>query len=288
MPRLEEVKVVTALDSADIPERVAFSRGIARLMSCISDHMASPIHAAQIEMLEDQLHLDVWPRNAVSCPPSYNHPKNYTFNRSDSLSITLHLPRVQQQLHCSIMKMVLEAVSFPKLEVFGVSADIDPSEFTTFMDYNGWRRIYEYFSRAKSVVVEGDAIVTLLPLLASHNVPNWMFPNFPQPREPLFLELEGLVISLSDDADVGRSSMDRCLKEEPEDHGPLDEYLVFYRRCLASRAGHAAKLKYLEFEVSSEMAESYPGWDGPNIWFRKLEKKFRKVTEELNYHLYDY
>lgn len=299
-PRLETAGIgITSIDPSMHPEHLAYLRAISKFLA---SHFGLPnwsIHAVCVQISRSRFDFDAWTCNAESSPSGREPLEDDVLGKfgSGCLRLNIRFPPGVQSL--PVVMKVLEQVSFAELDVFIAEIEVDTSESETaladFMDYDLCRSIYTPFSRAKTIRIYDAALVTLLPLMASQNVPNWQFPGFPQPRHPCFPRLEALTIFVGGDPNIAVETMDCCLASEPRLPGsplqPLDLHLAFFHRCLASRAGYTPKLKFLQLMANRDAGSGYPraanSFGDSEVWLRELEEAFAEVTEEFVYELWE-
>ncbi len=131
--------------------------------------------------------------------------------------------------------------------------DIQDSMFARYsksfcsVDFTFWQHIYDMCMSATTIRAKGFAVIPLISLLASCNVPTLEFTSPPPiPRVPVFPNLKELQLTIGGfyaPVDLGAQ---QCLvdnRERATSDDKISLYMETIRDCLASRAGYAPKLE---------------------------------------------
>ncbi|KAI0771763.1 hypothetical protein BC629DRAFT_1441919 [Irpex lacteus] len=112
-----------------------------------------------------------------------------------SMAISTGIPILFPFRHTCIEPIVsaLPLSNLNRLYIADSTSPNDDDVVFHWVNFSFWRRIYECCASATNVTAKGLALVPLIPLLATRNLPSWTFLKPPpEPRTPVFPSLKDL------------------------------------------------------------------------------------------------
>ncbi|KAI0090449.1 hypothetical protein BDY19DRAFT_940215 [Irpex rosettiformis] len=219
--------------------------GLLWFLSSYIPRIGAPISELQLDIQQDTLCIDITPYLECDDDISNSFVDRY-----------------------SVMHTTLKTFELSKLRLLTIAVNKNTAQLADFMDHRFWNNLYHTCASATAIQVQGFATVTLLPFLATRNLPHWTLPAFVEPRAPLFPTLKELAIDLCvGDGLQGASESDR-----------EERHVAFVRECLASRAGYAPLLERLYVDMDEELC--YLG--------RELTNSLLSVAKDVDSGVYSW
>lgn len=238
---------------------------LSRFLSGFAAHLPEPIDKLALNFKHDVTPCSDFGDEDITisafCPTAQNNP---------CLTITITMTfapdsRESFPIRHVCTEPILSALPLSHLQELDIADGMSTEHTELFrsVDFTFWRHIYDMCMSVTTVRAEGFAVVPLVSLLATRNMPSWEFTSPPPvPRTPAFPNLKALDLSvLNSDLGVGLGggvglcfvnktpSYDQTYSEKMPIDDIISLYLDFLRDCLASRVGYAPKLENLSMDV---------------------------------------
>lgn len=174
-----------------------------------------------------------------------------------------------------VLKGLLDALPLKEVDSLDVSGPTNCDPPTPTLISQGattlWLRVFQLCSAARTVRAASSALIPLVPLLASDNVPGIPLAAIHGPQKPAFPRLTSLCLAFSSSNDFNAEIASPWLIHDillvlthglrgngDTDTDAMDsqpsicQYVEVLRRCFESRVGHASVPYFLTLEVPEE------------------------------------